>query len=187
MVKLTQTIVRELLDYNPATGVLTWKKRGLRWFLDCKHPYCYCSRWNSQFAGKEAFKPKVGLKKPRQSFVAKQRIFAHRLIWLWMTGALPHLLVDHKDQNPFNNRWSNLREVTNSQNLRNAKKRKNNTSGVNGVFKNSDQRYRKPYFATINTDEGGKFLGRFFTLEEATKARKAADLKYGYTELHGVR
>ena len=39
------------------------------------------------------------------------RCYNHRLIWKWITGEEPseHLLVEHRDENPSNNAWNNLR------------------------------------------------------------------------------
>jgi hypothetical protein len=49
--QLTQKIVRELLDYNPKTGVLTWRRRHRKWFTSDR----ICNMWNTKFAGKPAF------------------------------------------------------------------------------------------------------------------------------------
>lgn len=60
--KLTQQIVRELLEYNPRTGKLTWKKRSRKWFRstswrDGSHfqsSELRCAQWNKRWAGKRA-------------------------------------------------------------------------------------------------------------------------------------
>lgn len=61
----------------------------------------------------------------------KQRM-AHRLIWLMHGKELPEM-IDHIDGDQLNNRIENLRAVTNSQNQRNQKLRKDSTSGIKGV------------------------------------------------------
>ena len=61
----------------------------------------------------------------------KQRM-AHRLIWLMHGKELTEML-DHIDGDQLNNRIENLRAVTNSQNQRNQKLRKDGTSGIKGV------------------------------------------------------
>jgi hypothetical protein len=58
---------------------------------------------------------------------------AHRLAWLWMTGAWPSSNLDHRDLNRANNRWDNLREATRSENGANRRQMKNNKSGFKGV------------------------------------------------------
>ena len=50
-----------------------------------------------------------------------------------MTGNFPENFIDHINHIPYDNRWSNLRAATNSQNQANAKKPINNKSGYKGV------------------------------------------------------
>ena len=42
---------------------------------------------------------------------------AHRLIWKWMTGDDPEREIDHINQDPYDNRWENLRLATPAQNV----------------------------------------------------------------------
>ena len=58
--------------------------------------------------------------------------YAHRLAWFYVTGEWPHQ-VDHKNGRKDDNRWRNLRLATHQQNVLNAKRAKNNTSGHKGV------------------------------------------------------
>ena len=83
--------------------------------------------------------------------------------------------VDHKDQHPENNRKSNLRTASRSENAMNSKLSKNNKSGVTGVhWKKRDS----VWFATIGINGKQKWLGQFKTKEEAIKARLEAEYKY---------
>lgn len=56
----------------------------------------------------------------------------HRLVWLWHNGYLPEYFIDHIDQNCSNNRIENLREASQSCNMRNSRQQKTTTM-VKGV------------------------------------------------------
>ena len=62
-----------------------------------------------------------------------KRLYAHRLIWVIVTGEQPED-IDHIDGDGLNNKWDNLRSVSHSMNGRNQKLPGNNTSGTAGVF-----------------------------------------------------
>jgi hypothetical protein len=59
--------------------------------------------------------------------------YSHRLAWLYMNGVWPSE-IDHIDGNTANNRWSNLREVTSSQNKINRSCGKLNRNLPKGVI-----------------------------------------------------
>ena len=99
----------------------------------------------------------------------------HRVIWCYMTGEWPVSQIDHIDGNPKNNKWSNLRLATNTQNSRNSGKPKNNTSGFKGV---SWCKRDKVWRAQIDANKKVYRLGDFLTKEEAYKAYCKACLKY---------
>jgi hypothetical protein len=97
----------------------------------------------------------------------KRFIQMHRVI----AGAPDGLHVDHINGNPLDNRRSNLRFATNSENIRNANIPCTNTSGFKGVvFEPS----RRSYRAIITVDGRKKHLGRFKTAREAGAAYDAA-------------
>lgn len=96
---------------------------------------------------------------------------AARLAWLWVTGKWPDPEIDHWDRNSLNNRWDNLREATRSENMLNIGQRKDNTSGMAGVYHN------KPWQATFR----GKTIGHFWTKKEAFAAVVKARNEYGHT------
>ena len=62
MIELTQKIVRELLDYDPDTGLPTWKKRDVKWFAKESRfsSHAQANMWNGKFANKQAFTAKNG-------------------------------------------------------------------------------------------------------------------------------
>ena len=112
---------------------------------------------------------------------------AHRIAWLIMTGDWPEYPaweIDHVNGDRGDNRWSNLRKVSKSENQRNGGKRANNTSGVHGV--SWKPKYNKTegdgrWVARIWSGPKHVYLGAFKTLHEAAIARKAAERALGFT------
>lgn len=109
---------------------------------------------------------------------------AHRLAWLYVFGVMPSGFIDHVDGNRANNKISNLRDITPSENAKNQRLRSDNTSGFNGVIWSKT---RKKFRATLRSDNGSVHLGYYDDKEAAIKARKAANLAYGFHENHGQR
>lgn len=85
------------------------------------------------------------------------------------------LKVDHKNHNTIDNRKSNLRIVTQSENMMNQKLRNDNTSGITGVT--WDKR-KNQWVARIAINYKRIHLGYFDTFEKAVKVRKEAEEKY---------
>lgn len=104
-----------------------------------------------------------------------------RIIWLHAYGEFPRC-IDHINHVTSDNRLINLRNVTQSENLKNMSMRSNNTSGVMGV--SWDKKMEK-WVIRIRVGKKYKFLGYYGSLNEAAKVRKAAELKYGYHPNHG--
>lgn len=156
---VTQARLKELLRYEPETGVFTWlvaPRRGM-------FPGDVAGCW-SEPAG----------------WVIRvdcRLYLAHRLAWLYMTGEWPKNEIDHIDVSRRNNRWANLREATRRQNQANTPKQSNNTSGFKGV---SFQRGVNKYRARIKAHGKKMSLGCFDTAEEAHLAyRSAAERIWG--------
>jgi hypothetical protein len=103
---------------------------------------------------------------------------AHQLAWLYHYGALPDQPIDHINGNRLDNRISNLRLVTYSENSQNSNKTRA-ASGVRGVHKSRiTARNKKPWMSQIVVNGKQKKLGRFNTIEEAKAAYDAARLLY---------
>ncbi len=90
----------------------------------------------------------------------------HRLAWAYMTGEWPDAMLDHRDLDGTNNRWSNLRLATSYLNQMNKKKSRKNTSGFKGV------RQLKGGLWVARIKHAGKtlHLGKYETAEAASDA-----------------
>jgi len=153
--QLTQERLKELLSYDPLTGVFLWRvDRG------------------GKRVGEVA-----GCRKRTYTMISVDDVIyrAHHLAWLYMTGELPGLFVDHRDLDKHNNGWSNLRLATKSQNMANVGRIKSNKSGFKGVSHyRAGESYGKPWQASIGRGGKSYHLGHFATEEEAHAAYVAA-------------
>ena len=161
--ELTQERLKELLHYDPETGLFTWIKRPS----------------NRVKVGDIAGKPgPIGYVRIGISGVV---YFAHRLVFLYMDGDFPEE-VDHINGVRDDNRWSNLRRATKAENRRNVGKKIVNTSGFKGVsFVERLGKYQARiwFHKTIH-------LGLYDTPEEAHAAYcEAADRLHGDFSNHG--
>lgn len=138
---LTAAHIRAAFHYDPETGILTHKRetRGRR------------------TKGAQVGQPTAASDYGRINIGGATHL-PHRLIWLWMTGEWPPCDIDHKDMDPGNNRWSNLRLATKTQNYANCGKRSHNTTGWKGVYRTP---HGKPWRAAISVERHQKHLGAF--------------------------
>ena len=162
-------LLHECFDYDPETGVLAWKKRPPQHFATTT----MWKRWNTRYAGKPA-----GLINHNGYWLVAiddRKYLAHRAIWKMTTGKEPPLIIDHKDGNPANNRWSNLRAATALEQQWNRRLGKTNSSGFKGVC-----RHRSKWIAQIRVNGANRYRGVYETPEQAAAAYEAAA-----RELHG--
>ena len=98
----TQARLKEMLSYDPATGVFTWR----------------IDRSGGVRAGDIA-----GSRRDKHATIGVDgsQLYAHRLACLYMTGDVPAkgMHVDHINRDGMDNRWDNLRVVSHGQNMRN--------------------------------------------------------------------
>lgn len=149
--ELTQERLRALVAYDPTSGVFTWR-------VDMR---------GGKKAGSVA--GHVGREERKSLRIDGKLYSANRLAWLYMTGAWPAGVVDHRDLNPSNDAWSNLRDVSRSVNQENRAKaqRNNQSSGLLGV---TFDRRRGKFIAQIKAPTRRKFIGYFESAEAAHQA-----------------
>lgn len=158
------TYLRERVDYDPVTGVFTWRARPVDQFPGARH----CGTWNTRYAGKLAGTIKVN--GYRAIGIDDKQYYAHRIAWLMVYGSEAPHEIDHIDGDRTNNRIANLRSATTAQNAANKRKTATNT-GAKGIwFDAAAGKFR----ACITHDYKQRHLGCFDTLEEATAARREA-------------
>ena len=150
MKSLEQDLLKELLNYDPETGVFTWA----------------VDRGNvkaGSIAGCLFMQGYIGISINKSSYKA------HRLAWIYMYGVIPKgLTVDHKNGNKSDNSLDNLRLATTAQQNQNAKIYASNTSGFVGVVWHKQSNKWRAY---ITVNKQTKHLGSFNTPEAANDAR----------------
>ncbi len=146
-------LLREYFDYDPADGVLRYKKPRKR--IRVGSPV---SRGRSSGY--------LSVSMDRQNYLV------HRVIWKMMTGEDPPSLVDHKDRCTLNNRWTNLRGSTATTNNQNKVKHGKLLPGVH------QRKGRINFYAQIRVNKKPIHLGTFSTELEAHQAYRHACSKY---------
>lgn len=175
--------LRQLLRYEPTTGMLFWRVRGPEWF-DHEWPESFAEGWNARFAGEEAVACVDSSSGYKTGSILRVRVKAHRVVWAMCRGDWPHGVIDHINGDKTDNRIENLRDTNHIINGRNAKKSKANTSGHTGISWCSQQSKWKVQLR----DSGAKVtIGRFQELAEAVAARDEAYRRIGFHENHGKR
>ena len=167
-------VLRKLLNYDPDTGILTWKPRSLSAFSS----YRIFRSWNSRYANKPAGTAVNGY---LNLILNSSTIGAHRIAWAIYYDKWPTDHIDHINGNRADNRILNFRCVTKGQNNRNAKRRADNKSGVTGVHVRETANGVR-YYAYIGWNI---HLGSFATLGQAAAARKKAEIEHGFHPNHG--
>lgn len=107
----------------------------------------------------------------------------HRIIYESVNGKIPPgMEIDHIDHDELNNKISNLRLVSRTENMRNRSLSKNNTSGFNGV---SWDKVNNKWRVSFTTEGKTRTVGRFEDLDSAIQCRKGLERAYGYHKNHG--
>jgi len=158
--KLTQNRLKQVLHYNPKTGIFTRKIRtstrirvgDIAGYLNTLGYVFIC--------------------------VDSIKYLAHRLVWLYVHGYFPEHTIDHIDRNPANNRITNLREAGKRCNIQNSGNRKDNTSGVKGISWNKNA---QKFIVNIMTNSSQKYIGIYSDFDEAVCHRLAAEQCIGWS------
>jgi len=138
--ELTQARLKELLHYDPETGIFTRLVR--------------CSQMPAgSIAGSSDGRGYLQIKIDRRIYLN------HRLAFLYMRGEFPPAHTDHKNGVVDDNRWANLRHATRSENLHNqGGPRRDNTSGFLGVCWD---KHKQKWLAQIRLNNRTRHIGRF--------------------------
>ena len=154
---LTEIRLKELLNYDPSTGIFTWiTKRGRGRVGNIAG-----NSWKGKYL---------------RIRIDGKLYWCHSLAFLWMTGILPST-VDHINRDGNDNRWINLREATIEQNAQNKSLTARNSSGYIGVYRCYTT---GRWSSQIRSFGKVHWVGRFDTPEEAARARDVLALN-----LHG--
>ncbi len=107
MTEITPELLRELIDYDPATGRMTWKPRSSKHIADDARR----AGWNTKWAGKECFVTVTEGGYLKASVFHKD-VKAHRVAWAICYGKWPDQEIDHINRDKRDNRITNLRDVS---------------------------------------------------------------------------
>lgn len=158
MNKLTQQYLKSVLSYDPYTGVFTRIK---------------------SFSNNAKTGVAVGNKAGNGYLVVgigAKKYYLHRLAWLYMKGQLPEFQIDHRNGDRTDNRFSNLRHVTNQINSQNLRKPRSKKDGaLLGTSRRSDT---GRWGAKIKIDGKSKSLGCFDNAQDAHAAYITAKRLY---------
>lgn len=154
---ITQSKLHSILDYDPDTGIFTWKIA----------------------KGKSKIGKIAGNTNSRgyiRIMINSKQYLAHRLAWLYVNGEMPNQ-IDHINRNKSDNYISNLRNVSNIENHMNKGIFSNNKVSMSGIEFNKNA---KKWRVRIQK-EGKRFLiGYFNDLQEAKEARMKAQKELGF-------
>jgi hypothetical protein len=154
--------MRERLNYDPKTGLLTW-----RHYEGAGNRRLY--RNAGRVAGCLDGWGYIAIK------VTGRMFQAHRIAWAISTGNWPDHEIDHINGDRTDNRFCNLRNATRAENARNTKLYNTNKSGYKGVcFRPSKQKFAAHAWANGRQI----YLGLFATAEDAAAAYANFALKH---------
>ncbi|MGN7869539.1 HNH endonuclease signature motif containing protein [Paracoccus sp. 22332] len=162
--------LRQLLNYDPETGQMTWKKRPSA-----------SKTWNSRYAGKPALTAKQGNGYLHGSVLGNY-LLAHRVAWALHYGQHADGEIDHLSGDRFDNRITNLRAVPRATNMTNRIRGAKNFPLPRGVVRTKAKAPR--YEARISVSGKVLCLGTFRCPNAAHDAYRAKAIELGYSLRH---
>ncbi len=106
-----------------------------------------------------------------------KRCKTHRLVWMWHHGYFPENYLDHINRKSADNRIENLREVSQSCNMRNVGNRSTNTSGAKGIcWSKTSGKWQAQMMVNGKTI----YLGTYDSFKEAVQARYNKETELGW-------
>ena len=156
---MNATTLREMLDYNPITGVFIWKVSP-----------AYNVKAGQKAGGVNISTGYVNIRLNGKCYTAG------RLAWLYMTGYWPNFTIDHWNRDKADNSFANLRDVSaKAQSHNRSKPKGRNPLGVMGV---TWSKSKGKWKATIRLEGKNKHLGYFEDRDEAQKSYLFNKQKY---------
>lgn len=167
----------ELLDYNPHKGSLLWKPRLPEDFAFNQFPEACAKQFNKLYAGTSALNTLIDQENPWYGYqvtIEQKKYSTCRIVWKMyygydeveifaLNGDRRMIYIENLASEGFTGPHLNARP-----NIR-------NSSGVKGVYWNKE---KKKWQAQIQIGGVVRSLGRFSSLEDATQARRNAEISY---------
>lgn len=163
---LTQAALKQVLSYDPSNGYFLWVS---------KHP-----------SKRIVLNTRAG-SLDKSSGYRSIKLYGHKypeahLACLYMTGEFPKGQMDHEDHVRDNNAWSNLKDVTFLENMRNRRTLKHTITGHQGIWYNPKT---NRYIARIRMNGKSVYQSKFTTANQAIEAREAKLKELGFHDNHG--
>lgn len=165
-------------------GLLYWKVRPLSHFKD----QTAMKKWNTRYSKTRAgniYTRSSGYQS-YQVGIQDQSYLIHRIIWALWSGSWAEGDVAHKNGDSLDDRIINLSDEEHAENMRYQKLKKQNKSGVNGVYWNES---KQCWILSITRRQGiiRPYLTQSKDLFEAVCARKSFEIMNGFHPNHGMQ
>lgn len=126
---ITQEYLLSILDYDPETGNLYWKRRPIESFATSRAYGLWNTRFANKIAGSKTMTGYISVRLKNRGYQA------HILIWIMLNGDSYEGEIDHVNGNRDDNRICNLRIANDTTNAQNKKCRSDSKTSIKGVSK----------------------------------------------------